>query len=900
MSTTKIIQTNFTAGVIDPLAAAREDVVFFYNGLEDGYNVLSFPQGGVRRRPGKQHVAELCNKISEISLSGATITAPQGGTTSAAHDGNPETVMTTVNNLGVTNPFVVLHVDLGAPVAVIAVDVLNFNVSAGALTGEFRIQYSTDDAAWSNFADAMDVDASARSRRKRVKSPVTARYWRFVRIGATSLASTVSIGEIKIFQDTGQLSDGRLMPFAYETAEAYMTVLSEKNLDVFNGFERTASVGIPHLSSHMPITNYAQSLDTLLAFHPDVETWRIFRQGSDSEFDFRAQAFENIPQHDFGAGTGGTDEVQTIWFDADVVATDSFTILLEGERTAAIRGEVSQANVAAAIEAALRALSNTSSSGITVAEVTEGFAVTFAGEDGKRSWAEMSISVIDGDRVSDVSRTTKGKYPGEDIFSASRGYARCGCFYGDRLHIGGFKGLPNAMVSSIVSEFFNLDIERDDDTKALLTRSIADQVGAIYQIVAGRHLSVFTNDGEFYIPQEPISDQSVMKLTTRSGSKEGIRPYEVDGALIFVQGVKSDDETQTREIGTSIREFLFVDTVQSYEAANLSKLSGHIIKNPVDSALRKSVSTKEADIILLPNEDGTMTAYTTLRNDSVNAFIPQFTRVGDKILQVGVDKKRRVYFIVERKINGQTRRFIEMWNENLFLDGGGIEKMVYETFIATEGQTDFVWTFGNPAEAAAVGVRIDGGRLQHAVDYSADLGTKTVSLAEGVPAGTLVRVSKMVKEISGLDYLEGETVQTFIDGTAGEDVVVTGGVLDIVNYADTEIQYGFDFPTYGKMMPFRVPESTTLAGEKIRVVRAILSLFETGGIEIRANGGRWRPVPLLQLDSDILDRSTMETLFTGEKIISSLPGFAVGGYLEFRQTSPGPLTVRAITREVAV
>ncbi|HCS24238.1 MAG TPA: hypothetical protein DIW20_10865, partial [Rhodospirillaceae bacterium] len=66
------------------------------------------------------------------------------------------------------------------------------------------------------------------------------------------------------------------------------------------------------------------------------------------------------------------------------------------------------------------------------------------------------------------------------------------------------------------------------------------------------------------------------------------------------------------------------------------------------------------------------------------------------------------------------------------------------------------------------------------------------------------------------------------------------------------------------------------------------------------NGGPWRKVPLLQLDSDVLDRSTMELLYTGEKVLSGLMGYAVGGKFEFRQGSVAPLNLLAITREVAV
>ncbi|MDP2206983.1 MAG: hypothetical protein Q8K65_11835 [Alphaproteobacteria bacterium] len=901
MATIKTIQTNFTSGVVDPKAAVREDVVFFYNGLEDGINLIVGPLGGLRRRPSLKHVQRLAPPLSAISLSGVTSSAPQGGTHANAIDGDAATVMTTANNLGTTNPFVVLHIDFGAATAVMAVDVIDYQLSAGVLTGELRLQYSTDDAAWTSFGDPLDADATKRSRRQRAVAAVSARYWRLARIGATELASTVTLAEIKFWAAAAGLSNGKLTPFANMTEDAYMTVASDRNLDILNGMQRTASCALQHVSAQLPVLNYAQSLDTLLLFHKDVRPPRIFRQGADDQFDFRAAPFENIPQYDYGAGTGGTDEVQRINTDGSVASSSTFTLLLEGERTGSISGASDQAVVAASIQTALRALPNTSASGITVTSVTNGFDVTFGGDDGKYPWPLISISSLAGSDVMDVSRVTKGAYPGEDIMSDARGWPRCGCFYQSRLHMGGIRSLPNALLSSVVEEEYNLDILKDDATAALLTRARADQIAAIYQIVGGRHLSVFANDGEFYVPQEPISAESVLKKTTAAGIKEGLRVHEVDGALIFGQGVRDDEDD--REICTSLREFLFVDTEQSYGAGNLSKLAGHLIRNPVSITLRKAVSTDEADILALVNEDGSLTAYTTLRNDNVNGFVPQRTRNGDRVLDAAVDKKRRVYFVVERMIGGTAQRFVEMWDDTLLLDGGGRVTIAAETHIATEGQSVFAWTFDNPAEAEAIGLRLNGGRLGSS-DFVTDLDAKTVTLsaalAEAVQAGDVLRIARMQKTVEGVDYLEGETIQTFVDGTQNVDVTVADGAFTLPEYADHEIQWGFDYEVYGKMMPYRVPESQTLAGEKVRVCRAVLSLFQTGDIEIRANGGPWRKVALLQLDSNVLDRSTMELLYTGEKVESGLMGFAVGGYLEFRQASVAPLNLLAITREVAV
>lgn len=906
MAKVKTLQTNFTSGAIDMKLEAREDIVFYYNGLYDARNLLVIPQGGVTRRNGGQFVREVTPVLAPIEISGYTFTAPNGGTAANAKDGDPATLLTT-GNLSSTNPFVLLHIDALVAVAVTAIDVIDYRLGSLALSNEIRWQSSTDNAAWTDYGATFDWDAAKRSRRSRNEAgPVTARYWRLVRIGTTDIAAAANIGEVKFWSQTSTLSAGRLFPFSYETKESYMMAVSDRNIDVLDGADYAGSISIPHTSAQMSKLNYAQTLDSMWLFHGAVQTWKIFRQGDSDEFDFRYFDYVNIPKYDYGAGVGGVNETQVLNDGGLFNSGDKITILLEGERTTTITGGGTRAASATAIQAALVALSNVDATTITVTDAGGvGFTVVFSDNNGKREWGEMSVSVQSGTSVWTTSRTVKGEDPGEAIMSATRGWPRCGVIHQGSLNVAGIPGVPDAWLKSVIGDYANFDINRDDAERALMVRAESDQVHPIFNIAVGQHLSFFTGDGEAYVPSEKIDINSVIKQTTNCGSKEGIRPMLVEGAFIFVQGVE-DKNNRGEQRATSLQEFIYDEAVQRYRSALISKLSSHLIKNPVDGALRKLSSTDESNLILLPNEDGTATAYTILREDEVNALMPIGTwpRTQDKYIAVGVDKKQRVFWMVDRVINGVTRRFIEMWNERLFFDCGGIVDITAETFTATAEQDEFVWTFDNPGDADAIGVRLNGGRLTPDL-YDVDLGTKTVTLAAElaatVIAGDKVRVAKMVKEVTGLGHLTGETVQTFIDGTEGADYPIEDGVLTLDEYADTEIQYGFDFEVYGKLMPFAIPQSETLADDKVRVVKVIANVYETSGIEIRANGSKkWQEIRLVKMDDNVLDRSTMELLATGKFRKEGLLGYAVGGPVEFRQPGPGPFTLLGITREVSL
>jgi hypothetical protein len=1008
------IQTNFTAGEADPQMLAREDINLYYNAVKTARNVLSDPRGGIRRRPGMQRLRKLGKTLSRVDISGATITAPHGGTVANIRDGDETTYLTTTDNLSTTNPFIIVKVDLGALTSIAAVDVVNYKLSSLALAGEIRVRTSPDDITYTDFGTPFDWDATNRSRReKNAAGAVNHRYIQVVRVGATDIAATCAIAEIRVWSETATLSPCRFFPFAFSTEEAYMMAGSDQNIDIFTGPDYQASAYIPHTAAKLPVMNFTQSLDTLLLFHPAQRPYKLFRQGGIDEFDWRDIKFDNTPQNDYGvpasvsAGVnevqtitatfvsgdsftlklqgvttygisgnatqatvaaniqaalralsntsatgitvarvgstyvvtfGGADgnrpweqmickttggshtgtvarttlglypgssagsEVQLINISAALAATSKFTLLLEGKRTAVINGNATPATVAANIQAALEALANVGAGNVTVASVTDGYSVTFTNAAANRPWLLMDIEMIAGTVVANVTRTSRGFFPGEDIMSDLRGWPRCGAFYQERLYMGGISSAPNAILASKLSDFFDFDdgekLDTIDATIGLLARADADQVSAIYQIVAGRHLTFFTNDTEFYIPNEPIDKDMILKAATFLGSKEGLRVYPVDGALIFLQGVK--DAASDLEVATSVREFLWDITQQSYEAGLLSKFSSHLVKNPVDVTLRRAVTTGEADILIMVNEDGTATNYSTLRTESVNAFTRTETRVYDKLLNVCCDKKRNVYWATERMINGGLQRFVEMWNDDLMFDCGTIIPITAEDYIATAGQTVFTWTFTNPADGApAIGVRVNGGRLQPS-DFTVNLGAKTITLHVAAALGDDVRIASMVKTVTGADDLNGEIVQTFVDGTAGASYTVSGGSFTLSGYADTEIQYGFGFEVYGELMPLRLPGQQTLAGLKVRCTLAILNLYQTGSLEVRANAGNWQELQLQKLSDVLLDTSVEENLFTGEHRLAGLKGYAVGAPFEFRQAidAAAPLTILGITREV--
>ena len=59
-----VLQSNFSAGVLDPRLAARVDTEQYKRGAKTLDNVQALPMGGVKRRPGTRHIADLTSDVA--------------------------------------------------------------------------------------------------------------------------------------------------------------------------------------------------------------------------------------------------------------------------------------------------------------------------------------------------------------------------------------------------------------------------------------------------------------------------------------------------------------------------------------------------------------------------------------------------------------------------------------------------------------------------------------------------------------------------------------------------------------------------------------------------------------------------------------------------------------------
>ena len=245
------------------------------------------------------------------------------------------------------------------------------------------------------------------------------------------------------------------------------------------------------------------------------------------------------------------------------------------------------------------------------------------------------------------------------MWSVSRGWPKSVTFHEGRLYFGGSKSRPATVWGSVVGRFFDFDKGQSLDDEAVESTVDTNQFNAIVHCLSGRDLQFFTTGSEFYVPQatlEPITPTNFfVKIATRNGCKPAIKPVGVDSGTIFVQ-----------RQGKSLNEFVYTDVEAAYITNRISLLSSHLLKTPVDMAIRRATSTDESDQLYIVNgDDGSMVCYSMLRSQQVIA--PSEFITDGEFLAVGVDVDT-IYVVVKREIGGTDKYFVERFDNALTVD----------------------------------------------------------------------------------------------------------------------------------------------------------------------------------------------------------------------------------------
>ena len=525
----------------------------------------------------------------------------------------------------------------------------------------------------------------------------------------------------------------RLVPFEFSTSQSYMLLFVNNRMYIYKNKVLVTNInatGNDYLtttisSSYINFMDYAQSADTLIVVHEDMQPKQITRGVSDSTWTISDISFEYIPQYAFTISTtSGPHNITPSEVDGNITITASGTTFISTDV-----GQYVEAN-----------------DGIGRARI-----VTFV--SATEVDAIVEIPFFNADAIAAGSWFIERGY--EDTWSASKGWPRTVTFHQGRLYFGGSKSRPNTIFASRVARFFDFNPGETLDDDAIVATLATDSVNAITGLFAGRDLQIFTKGGEFFISQaslDPITPNNIVVSTaTRRGAKEGIKPVGAESGTLFIQ-----------RAGKALREFLFSDVELSYISNNISLLSSHLLKSPSDMALRKSTSTDDGDLLMIVNgEDGSLATYSILRGQNVIA--PSLSTVDGTFEKVAVDVDT-IYFVVKRTVNASTVYYIEAFNDdnttdsNVLLIGASLPSTTTVTGLNhLEGKTVKVIAddvMQNEKVVASGQIIIDSvptAYIEIGLDYTPEVKTLPVELK--LSSGNIIAQRKRIIEATANMYL---------------------------------------------------------------------------------------------------------------------------------------------------
>ena len=652
MAESQFLQASFTSGELSPLLKGRTDLNQYYAGLQTADNVVIVPQGGVKRRPGTEHIDKPINIMGAYLSTQFTATMPRGGTPANLNDFSEATKGTTTDNIGVLGTganadYIVAQYDLSSTTTgIVFIDVQNIQLTlSNTDTSVFKVQTSSNGTAWTDRA-SITVTSTPTSLRTKITDTVATPYVRLVRTGDTGdLGSQkVELTGLHVIYDNLSFSDVKTFDFSVETDRHYLCVAtggapSSGTVSPTNppSFGNLAIYRIPHgtitdtvLIANLPLpydfnqiarVRDVQTENVMLLFHEEHPPKRIINTGNTaSSFAIDNIPFLNVPQFDYDDALSPTpvNEIQTLelqhgsghnWELGDTFQIDIEGVLSKNITFAGDANADQQSSTKFNIQKNLQEMPVFGETGVLVERIgTRQYRITISGESTKDFELFSGFPTAGNqDNTLEFVKVQNGSPRKEDVWSAARGYPKMGTFHGGRLWLGGTKSKQQSLFASKSGSFFDYFFQEGDDDEGLFVTLTARTQTEIVDINSDRGLQVFTTGAEFLVKGNTPSTIDIVSQTQHGSGY--LEAKSLDGATLFVD-----------QNGQTLRQFVYSFNEDAYTSNDISVLSSQLISNPFDVAVLSGTTSEDSNWVFIINEDGNAAVLNTVRAQDINGF----------------------------------------------------------------------------------------------------------------------------------------------------------------------------------------------------------------------------------------------------------------------------------------
>lgn len=444
-------------------------------------------------------------------------------------------------------------------------------------------------------------------------------------------------------------------------------------------------------------------------------------------------------------------------------------------------------------------------------------------------------------------------------FTAERGYPRAVGFFEQRLWFGGTSEQPQNLWGSEVGIYDGFGTGADDDD-AIDVQIVSSAASQIEWIAASRDFIVGTSGAEITVESSggAITPSNISQRARTYFGSATQQPITIKNEVMFIPLG-----------GRKIRTFLYDFNIDNYTADDLLFLAEHL----GSGGIKEMAYAREPDSIVFAVTDaGDLLAGTYVREQEVIGWA-KWTTDGtfEQVQTITVDDKDEVWVVVNRTIDGSTARYIELLDTGDgtdSIDGFSDSYLVLDNPITVTGITQAspgVVTAGTHGFSNGDTVKFFdvGGMTEvnnktytvaNATTNTFELsGTDTTSFTAYTSGGEVHSTSTT---ISGLDHLEGETVQVKVDGATHPDKTVSSGSITLEDdYA--KVTVGLPYTMAIKTLRKEFDLGTgTMQGQRMRWARPIVRVYQSTKPTLN---GDFLPV---RSGNDLMDVAV--PLFTGD------------------------------------
>ena len=423
---------------------------------------------------------------------------------------------------------------------------------------------------------------------------------------------------------------------------------------------------------------------------------------------------------------------------------------------------------------------------------------------------------------------TIGNYaPTADPFTSTDNYPRAVTIYEQRLIFAGTNNNPQTLYGSKSDDYGDMTVGTAAADAWTYTIG-SHQVNVIRWLASGSNLLIGTSSKSF---------------SATGGTDEGITPTNVritaedaPGSMSLSPVIAGNKVIYVHWSGKKVRNMRYDFNSDGFIAPDMSILADHIFST--SSVVDYDFQEEPDDIIWFARADGVLAGLTYKPEQDITAW-HRHTTTGsfESVASIPTTTEDQTWFVVNRTVNGTTRRYIEYFGDEEWLTASNM--------VDNKVHTD----------------------------------------------SSLIYSGSAVSSVSGLDHLEGMTVDVVVDGSVHPQRTVASGAISL-EISGEEIEVGLHYDSEVKpMRPEIEAFGNTQQGKSKRWNNIIVRLLNTVGVDI--NGDQ---VPFRKT-SDNMD--TAVPLFSGDKRVSN-SGFDTDGFVTIKQEQPLPMTLLLITGEIGV